>query len=633
MMWLYIAFLLIVSPVNASEREGFWWYKQAREFYSEGNLDRALALLKAIPRRFPQDQELLLKASLLTARIYYEKRQYNKAIKILKPLVQKVSFPSDALLILAECYQAKGLYNETLAYLNLLRKRPLPQETLCHINVMESRLYLAKKLRTKAKSLCEEVLNSTCSLREKSQAINLLIEAGEPIQNFLPFVEKHPQVRYYVPQILKSIALYHLKKGELSQAEREIFEYLNYSGREKEGPCLLYDLGQAYFKAKRYREARRIYELILTSWPYSSQATFAKFWLYYMRYLFEEKIGHKTAYTRRLLLAICRRLKKEFPKESITERAHALEIKLLYEDRKPERALESSWEFLKRYPNSLYLPKVYEVLCQASSLVDQKFLAQKAYIEFISYYLAHKNDYNKAKCGLHFYWLAQAYQRLNLTEEALLSLIKAKEFSVPKVWETNLLMNLVDLLLEEGEEQNKKLASNLLQEVASRYPDVVKSPYYQFLLGWLAFENNDWAKASISLKSAFQGTSDEELRRRAKELYLETLLREGNLEKAFLLAKKDKKPPLLLLKRIAVHSIISDHLTLAQEVTHFLVKMIPDDDEAWWLRALVYERLGEAKKAQKIWAKLSKKDSIYANLASDIVRASSLIEKARSEIY
>ncbi len=632
MMLVLLLIFLTMTPAMASEEGGLWWYKQAEELYHQGDAQKALAVLEEIPKRFPKDQKVIIKARLLAAQIFYEAKKYQKAIEALKPLNIEDLTPQ-ALLILAESYEAKGLYDEALTYVNLIQKRFLEDQALCRANLVAARIFLARKLYAKTLQLGQKILKSSCGLKERAEAICLLIKAGEPLEKVYSFAQENPEARWYAPEIIRALALYHLKKDELPQAEKEIFEYLNYSGQEKEIPDLLFRLAEAYFKKVRYREARRLYELILTSWPYSKEASFAKFRLYYMRYLFEEKIGHKLPITRRLLLAICQRLKKKFPQAPITEEAHALEIKLLFENRQPEEALASIWDFLRHYPHSPYLSDVYQVLCRASSLVDQKFLGEKAYFELISFHLSHQKAFKEAGCGLHFYWLAQAYKALNLQGEALLSLIEAKTLSVPPVWQPNLLLDLIDLLLERGKKEDLILAQSLFQELTRKYPDATQTPYSRFLFGRFLYETGQWAKALAPLKESLEKTADEGLKKRAKELYLEALVRVGEIEEAFDLLEKEKKPNLLLTKRIALLAIKEERLSFALKVTNFLVKKAPDDDEAWWLQGLTYEKLGEANKAQKIWERLAGKKSLYATLATSLVKASSLIDQARSEIY
>ena len=632
MQVIALILLLMVTPAWASDKEGRWWYDQARTLYQEGELDRALALLEEIPKRFPEDRELALKARVLAGQILFEKKEYDKVFKTLKPLLQETILPPEGLLILSKSSESKGLFDEALIYIKLLRKH-YPAYSRCEANLIEARIYERRHLIKRAMALAQGVVDGECSVPLKGQALSLLLRHGAPVEKLLPLIEQHPTVLRYNPEIVKILALYYLKKKDLKKAEQEIYKYLNYSGKEKEAPSLLFRLAEEYFSQHKYREARRIYELIFTSWPYADEAAFSKFRLYYMRYLFEEKIGHKTAHTRRRLLAICKLLKKDFPKEPITEEAHALEIKLLLEDRRHEEALASIWNFLELYPRSAYLPRVYEVLCKASPVVDQKFLGQKDYLGLIGLHLDHKKAFKDARCGLHFYWLAQAYQKLNLFGEALLSLLKARDFGVAKPWEPNLLLNLVNLLLERQEEDDLELARQLLEDAEKRFPELARTPYYLFLQGKLLFNRNRWPEALSPLQEAIKRTADEKLRTEARHRYLEALIKSGRFKDALALLKKEKNLDPLVLKRLALLALLYERLPLASKITEVLLEKSPKDDEVLWLRALVLEKLGEGQKAEKIWKTLAQKDSLYAKIASGIVRASSLIEQTRREIY
>ncbi len=623
------------SPAWAAVKEGPWWYKQAQLLYQEGDYKRALALLQEIPKRFPQEQKLVVKASVLAAKILYHQGNYDEVVKTLKPLLRKTILPPEGLLVLAQSAEKKGLYDEALMYVSLLRKH-YPKAYACETTLIEARIFSRRHLKGRTKALAKKVLQGPCALPLKAEALELLLQNGGQIDQYLAFIQEHPRLRYYRPEIIRELALYHLRNGALKKAEAEIYQYLNFSGNEKAAPELLFDLAEAYFARKRYREARRIYELVFTSWPASKEATFAKFRLYHMRYLFEEKIGHKTAYTRRLLLAICKRLKKDFPKAPITEEAHALEIKLLLENRQPEEALKSIWSFLKRYPHSRYLAQVYEALCQAVSPVDQKFLAAKDYLGLIIFHNAHKKALAAAGCGLHYYWLAQAYQGLNLYGSALLALLEARDFGVPKPWQPNLYLNLVDLLLTQGGPQDLSLAGDVLTQVAQQFPEVASSPYFLFLKGWWSLRKRDYANAVVQLKQAFTRTADEELKHRIKGFYLEALLHSGALGEALALLQKEKDPSEVYLKRLVLLALAQDKPEFAAKGSALLLKKAPKDPEALWLRALVLERLGEETQAQKIWATLAKQGSAqtpFERLAVGLVRASELIAQARRELY
>ncbi len=619
----------------AGTAEGRHWYKQAQILYQQGDLDRALALLEEIPKRFSQDHSLLVEAASLRAKIYYKKGAYKKVIDTLKPLMLTTSLPAEDLLLLAQSANKLGLYDEALMYVSLMQKK-YPGQKKCQAVLLEACIYDRRQLKEKACSLAQEILSQGCPLEAKAKALDLLLRNGEKITKYLSFIEEHPRLYRYQPSILRHLALYHLKQGNLKQAEEEIYAYLNYSGNQQEAPALLFRIAEAYFQHKNYRKARRLYELVYTSWPSAKEALFAKFRLYHMRYIFEEKIGHKSPYTRRLLLAICALLKKDYPQNPLTEEAHALEITLLLEAHQPEKALASIWSFLKRYPKSRYLPKVYQCLCKASSPVDQRFLAAKDYLGLIDFHLAHKKDFLKARCGLHYYWLSQAYQGLNLTTSATLALLKARDFGVPNPWLPNVLLNLSDLLLQRGEKQDPSTACQILDYVAQKFPESVVSPYYQFLKGFYLYREGHYPEALIFMNKAFATTADAQLKKRIQKIYLDTLLKGGRLEEALKIIKPTAVNYQLYLKRLILLALGQDKLNVAQKASVLLIKVSAKDKEALWLRALVLERLGEEKEAQKLWTSLAngpQEKSVFVKLASDLVRASYLVERARGEIY
>ncbi len=625
--------LFLSFPVWAQEGAQ-WWYEQARILYQEGDLESALALLEEIPNRFPEAGTIQLKASILKAQIYYDRKEYRKVIETLRPLIREAELSAPAYLLLAQAAEKLGLYDETLTYLRYLKRRFPESPEICAGNLVAARVFLKRRLSEKTRRLAKRVLVlPVCSLKEKSEAISLLLKTGEDPQKALSFLQKNPGAQRFAPEILKILAQFHLKKGEIGKAEEEIFEYLNYSGKEEEAPALLYALGEAYFKAQKYRQARRILELVLTSWPHKPEALFAKFRLYQLRYFFEEKIGHKSEKTRRLLLGLCKLLKKEYPNAPLTEEAHAVESELLLEEKDFLACLQSIWDFLEKYPDSAFKPRVFRILCRASGLYLQMFLAKKEFREAVLFFESHRKDLSMAGCGTSFYFAAEAYLGLNLFQEARLVLLAGFEYPIPKAWAPDFRLTLVDLLLSGADQNDLRLATEILEESAKNFPEVTKSPYFHYLFGKILALNGRWLEALSELSWARQKASDEELKARAERTYLELLLRLGRYEEAFFLLKAQKAPSALMLKNLALSLLQERQLSLAKEVLSFLEEKFPQDPEIKWLHGLLLEKEGEAQKALLVWQKVAQSEGLYRELALDILKAAQILEDSRRELY
>ncbi|NPA48960.1 MAG: tetratricopeptide repeat protein [Thermodesulfobacteria bacterium] len=625
--------LFLSFPVWAEEGAS-WWYEQAQILYQEGDREGALALLEEIPRRFPEAKSIQLRASILKAQIYYDRGEYQRVIETLRPLVREAELTPRAYLLLAQAAEKLGLYDESLTFLRYLKRRFSESPEVCAGNLVAARIFLARHLEEKSKRLARRVLSlSNCSLKERSEAVALLIKTGEDPARVLSFLEQNPEARRFAPEILKSIAYFHLQRGDIEKAEKEIFEYLNYSGKEEEAPELLYALGEAYYKARKYREARRILELVLTSWPHKPEALFAKFRLYQLRYLFKEKIGHKSDKTRRLLLGICRLLKKEYPDAPLTEEAHAVEIELLLEEKDLSACLESIWDFLKKYPESTFKPRVFRVLCRASGLYLQGFLAKKEFREAVLFFEAHREELSAAGCGTSFYFAAEAYLGLDLSEEARLVLLDGFVLPVPGAWVSNFRLTLVDLLLSDPEGKDFELAVKILEETPEIYPEITKSPYFHYLRGRILARERRWVEALEELSLARQKASDEELKGRAEEAYLRLLLRLGRYEEAFSILAAQKEPPPVIFKTLALSLLQENRLLLAKEVISALQERFPKDPEIKWLYGLLLEKEGEAQKALSVWQEVAQSEGLYRELASNILKAAQILEASRSEIY
>ncbi|OAG28158.1 tetratricopeptide repeat protein [Thermodesulfatator autotrophicus] len=611
-------------------QEALLWYQQAKTLYQEGNSQGALALLEELERRFPKERVVIARGRILAAEIYASQGKYQKVIELLTPLLKETDLTPRAYLLLARSAEALGLNSEALLYVRLLKTKFPEAQEICGGDIVAAKVFYKRKLYDRAERLAERVLTTeNCSIDTKAEASFLLFRLNKP-DKVVTFLEKNPRAKAFLPEVLKELALYHLKQGKFKQAEEEIYDYLNFSGREKEAPPLLWALAEALFKQKKYKEARRIYELILTSWPSAKQALFAKFRLYEMRYLFEEKIGHVNPQTRNILLNVILVLKRDYPEAPLTEEAHALEIKLLLEAKKISQALESAWAFLKKYPESPYLSRVFPVLCKASSLFEQNLLGKKDYQGLILFFNEHKQELEKASCGLSFYWAAQAYLSLNLETEARLTLLKGVLLSLPDVWEKDFKLTLVDLLLKDEEYE---LSLKFLKELGEKYKEINQNPYYLYLLGRLNKETGKLIEALEFLKRAYKLAVTPEIKAKIQKDYLENLIILGRYEKAFSLLQEASKVDLELAKALVTRTLKEEKYLIAQKVLSFLRKKFPEDRELLWLEGLLWERLGEPEKAFGIWQKLAKGNDVYAQLASSLLKEEKLIEEARKEIY
>ena len=630
---LLVTILLLAPPLWAAEDPASW-YNQARLLYQEGDREGALALLQEIPKRFPEARGVHLKAAVLMARIYFDQGKYREVVETLRPLIREAELPPEAYLLLAKAAEKMGLYDEALTFLRYLKRRYPESPQICEGNLIAARIFLNRHLEEKTRRLAQRVLSlSFCSLEEKSRAVELLLKAGEDPQKVFSFLEENPLAKRYAPEIIKALARFHLEKGEIETAEKEIFEYLNYSGKEKEAPELLYALGESYFKAGKYRAARRIFELVLTSWPYRPEALFAKFRLYQLRYLFEEKIGHKTPQTRRLLLGVCRLLKTDHPEALLTEEAWVVEIELLLEEKKFAETLEDIWAFLKKYPASPFKARVFRALCKASSPYLQGFLAKKDFQKAILFFASHEEKLFEAGCGTSFYFVAEAYLSLGLEEKARLVLLKGYSLPVTPAWAPDYRLTLVDLLLATKTEEDFKLAKEIFSKTVEKNPSLSKTPYAQFLRGKIFSREGRWVEALENFKQSYEKASDKRLQKRAGEAYLGLLLYLGRYEEAFTFLKTQKADNSLYLKILALSLLQEGRLSLAREVISFLKEKFPEDQETLWLTGLLLEKEGENQKALRVWQKVSQESGLYAELSRSLLKAAEILENSRSEIY
>ncbi len=633
LIYLVLPAILILGMFTSNTlaaKDAFLWYQQAKTLYEEGDSQGALALLEELEHRFPNERAVIAKGRVLAAEIYASQGNYQKVIDLLKPLLKETDLPPKAYLLLAKSSEALGLHSDALVYIRFLQAKFPDALEVCSANVIAARIFYKRKIPDKAKRLAEKVLASDlCPLKAKAEASSLLFKLNEP-DKVISFLKNNPKVKAFVPEIIKELALYHLKQGNLKQAEEEIYDYLNYSGREKEAPPLLWALGEVYFNQKKYREARRIFELILTSWPSAPQALFAKFRLYEMRYLFEEKIGRFDPQTRQILLNVIKALKKDYPKAPITEEAHALEIEILLELKKIDECLKSAWAFLKKYPQSPFLPKIFPVLCKASSLFEQKLLGEKDYEEVILFFEKHKPELEKAGCGLTFYWAAQAYLSLNLETQARLTLLKGVLLPLPDVWEKDFKLTLADLLIRNSEYD---LSERFLKELREKYPEINKNPYFLYLCGLLNEGEGKLIKALNFLEKAYHETATPEMKEKIRKDLLKVLISVGRYQEALVLLKEAKEVDLELGKALVTKALNEEKYGLSQKALAFLLKKFPKDRELKWLEGLLLERQGEAEKALAIWQEMANGNDLYGRLASSLVKEEKLVEEARQEIY
>ncbi|RUM87155.1 MAG: hypothetical protein DSZ24_06825 [Thermodesulfatator sp.] len=630
--WLFLIWGLVALPAWAvsPEEDPAWWLEEARFAYQQGDLLGALQILKETERRFPGRMRGPLRA--LKARVLLESGKVKEAVKILESLSTSYALSPEDLLLLAQGQLRLGNYPQALFWARLVEKQTRG-ELRCQAQVILARAYLAQQAKRKAAQEALKVLEEgRCSEKSLAQALEVLLESGYNPKKAQELLQSRPGLRLYAPGIFKVLGDRWLAQGKLEKAREAYFRYLNLSGAEEEAPELFLRLAEAFFHRGRLRLARTYYELLLTVWPHRDEAKFAKFRLYYLSYQFKRKLGASTLRERKALIPLINELRHSHPGHPLTREAHALEVRLYLEDKKPEKAFWTALDFLKRYPQDPLVKEVKRGLCEADNLFLEKLLAKKAYFRLLALHRQEGNFLEKARCGAHFYWLGKTYAVFHLSLTSTAYFLKAYQFGVPRAHLPDLYLTLIRRALEEG---RLEAAAELLEIFPQEFPFYRNHPRLLLLKArWLSQSGH--LQEARSLFEALLSRKDfpRELRPEALNLFFQLALKIKDLDLAFRILRDPSysatAEDYAFLIQLALEN--EDYLR-AKRYLLAGKKHFPQALSLRWLEGLYYERKGREEEALKIWQTLASVNSTEGRLAQGILRGLQLIEEARKVIY
>ncbi len=612
------------------EKNPQWWLSEARFVYQEGDLRGALQILEEAQRRFPG--KLTGEFRRLEARIRYELGEPAECVRILEPLSYSYELPPESLLILAKASLELKDYGKALFYARLVEKRARQDNLICEAKVIVARAYLANRIRRKALTKAQEVLSMACDEKLKARALGTLLEAGYPLEKIQPLLAQQPKLTLYTPEYFKYLGDHFLKAGNLKEASQAYFRYLNLSGKVQEGPRIFFRLAEAFFHQDHLREARTYYEVILTVWPHLDEARFAKFRLYHLNYIFRKKLGLPTLKERKVLIPLINELRKNYPREEITEEAHALEIQLYIEDKRPKEAFLTAVDFLKTYPRSRFLAQVYPLLCEADSLYLQELYGDHLYEKMLNLDRKYQTFVNQARCGPHFYWLGKVFDHYHLETYYRYYFLRAYEFGVPRAWQPDLFLSLAELALNQ---KKLSLTRELLELLGKIYPFYRHNVFYLYLRGRLAFESGNWQEAQQLFETVLQRKDiPEDIRMQTLEAFFELAWAARNIDLAFQILETPgfpgKDSDYAFLVQMALEN--EDYIR-ARKILAAGEKKFPESVPLKWLKGLLLERMGQEKQALEVWKLLAGKETTEGKLAQGILRSLELVEEARKVIY
>ncbi|WP_168720214.1 tetratricopeptide repeat protein [Thermosulfurimonas marina] len=627
-------FLLLVSvalpglAAEAPEKDPAWWLEQARFAYGEGDLLGALRILKETEKRFPGRLVPPLRA--LEARVLFESGKVEEVIKRLEPLTASYALSPEDLLLLARAHLRLHNYPQALFWARLVEKRA-QGELRCEAQVMLAQSYLATKLRRKAAQKALEVLRESCSEKTLAGALEVLLESGQALEEVQKILKERPALRLYAPGIFKILGDRWLAQGKLEKAKEAYFRYLNLSGSEEEAPGIFLKLAEAAFHRGRLRWARTYYELLLTVWPHLDEAKFAKFRLYHLSYEFKRRLGAPTLKERKVLIPLINELRRTHPDHPITREAHAFEVRLYLEDKKPEKAFWTALDFLKRYPRDPLRKEVESRLCEADNLFLGQLFAEKAYARILKIHRQEGALLEKARCGAHFYWLGKTYGVFHLDLTRTAYLLRAYEFGVPRAYRPELYLALIREALEEGRLEE---ASEILEIFPREFPFYRDHPRLLLLKARWLYQAGHLQEA----RRLFEGLLSrkdfpKELRPEALGIFFQLALQLKDLDLAFRILEdpsyRATDEDFAFLIQMALEN--EDYLR-AKRYLAAGKKRFPDSTPLRWLEGVYYERRGQ-EEALKVWQSLASANSTEGRLAQGILRGLQLIDRARRVIY
>ena len=248
----------ILTPLAIEDRDEEALYMLGVIHYQQKDIQRAMTLLQMIEPsgNFYED------GLSLQVRIYMEKKQFTKAITLLKGAIasNKQSSP-ELYTLLASLYMEQGLFQDSYTIL----------DTALGVHPNSTKVYFEYGLLLEKENKREQALKQMSALLEidpdHAEALNYVgytwADMGINLEQALAYIQKAIALKPGNGYIRDSLGWVYFRMGELSRATEEILKAIKL---EPNDPYIHEHLGDIYLKLgkreqalKAYKEAQRLF--------------------------------------------------------------------------------------------------------------------------------------------------------------------------------------------------------------------------------------------------------------------------------------------------------------------------------------------------------------------------------------
>ena len=637
-------FCLLFLASGARAQSPYLLLAEVKEQYNQGHLDTALVICDRL-LGMPIDEPLLEEAPFLKAYILADKGETEEAKKVLKEAVGK--FPDShhlprAYFYLARIFKAEGDWSSALGYLRLIRKHYPESEVTPEAALLEADLLLEKRRYRMA----EELLNWLIQRARERPAVvaqaavkllDLYHQLGREaeIGRLLGRLGPLDRLYSYAPDILYWQGYVAYREGRVAEAQRLWLRYVNLAPDSPRIRRVFYLLAEMARESRDVIKARQFYAYVASTWPASKEAVLAKFRLFQLKKNFYAFFGGPTPQDIGVILPVLSMICEKWPDDPVVHEVWPLRIELVLKQKGPRVALELSWEFLSRYPESPGLKEALFWINRSLVAYDRLFLSQKNYLGLLNYHWEHLDLISKVRSPEHWYLVGEAYKGLDLYPQARRAYARAWELKPDPALTPDVMASWAEVLTFSGE---LEAAAALIEDLLDKNPRYRSSPAILALRGRLALRERRFGLARELLLEAMSKSADLESKLRLWPLLVEATIGAADfkaLERLFSQVPKDfpQKRLLLLLKAAGQQALSSGEVPFALDIYEKALKLQPDDPELLWYQALCFERLGQEAAAEEVWQKLSSLETQpYKELAQAMLKARELVDRARWEV-
>lgn len=553
-------------------------------------------------------------------------KDYAKVVQLFNKLPPSLQLSPEEFFMLAESFYQTGEPERAVDLAERASSLRRGTDLFCSAELLKikSRYLLGKEkealkdLNELEKGFCAELIS------DKSKVLRGLLA-----KRWETDVDPH-LIKTEVEELYVAKFNYLLKKGDLKEAEKTAFTYLNLTGEYQKGKNFFFSLAETHFKKGEVPRAKKYYQLIITEWDPSKESFLSKFRLYQIAYeatRIKELLPPKTIED---LLMYITQIKAKYSSEGIAEEASFLGIQIYFNQKDWERTRKSAKEYLKIYPESNLLSKVYRYYCEASiSLVPAYFLQGKIG-ELQKIALEEREILEKAGCGVFYYDLGKEFYRYNLYTLSSYYLLLAQDLPLPGEVLPDYYLKLAFLAEVKGEEE---VSDTLLSYLQKNFPKSMGAqPEYLFLKTKKALIKDFNSGVNLlreTLKTALPSAFKRELIFQA--------LKRAIKEKRFTLAYDLLQSPDYDAREEDYLWILSETYSadpkLFERILTEAKKRFPKSSSILWLEAYHLERKGELKKTSNLWGNLTQGPNLENRLAQQYEKIRKLTERAQRLVY